>query len=121
MVATSTFGSKITAMKNAIELIEALCYKLRMFGIPIDGPANVFCNNKAVVKNCSTPESTLKKKHHSIAYYRNREAVASGLIRIAKEALLRSQSIAEEVGLSGLTEQEIDAEIKYLRDAEASD
>jgi hypothetical protein len=84
-VATSTFGSEITAMKNAIELIEALRYKLRMFGIPIDGAANIFCDNEAVVKNCSTPESTLKKKHHSIAYHRNREAVASGTVRIAKE------------------------------------
>jgi hypothetical protein len=27
----------------------------------------------------------LKKKHHSIAYHRNREAVASGTVRIAKE------------------------------------
>jgi hypothetical protein len=84
-VATSTFGSEITAMKNAIELIEALRYKLRMFGIPIDGAGNIFCDNEAVVKNCSTPESTLKKKHHSIAYHRNREAVASGTVRIAKE------------------------------------
>ncbi len=38
-----------------------------------------------MVKNCSTPESVLKKKHHSIAYHRNREAVAAGTVRIAKE------------------------------------
>ena len=37
-VETSTFGSEIVAMKNAIELIEALRYKLRMFGVEIDGP-----------------------------------------------------------------------------------
>ena len=30
-VETSTFGSEFTAMKNAIELIESLRYKLRMF------------------------------------------------------------------------------------------
>ncbi|KAL7507733.1 hypothetical protein ACHAWX_000699 [Stephanocyclus meneghinianus] len=84
-VATSTFGSKITAMKNAIEIIEALHYKLRMFGIPIEGPPYIFCNNEAVVKNCSNPESTLKKKHHLIAYHRNREAIASGTVCIAKE------------------------------------
>jgi hypothetical protein len=84
-VEASTYGSEITAMKTAIEMIEALRYKLRMFGVPIDGPANVFCDNKAVYKNCSIPESTLKKKHHSIAYHRNREAVAAGTVRLAKE------------------------------------
>ena len=72
-------------VKNAIELIEALRYKLRMFGIPIDGPTNIFCDNEAVTKNCSIPESTLRKKHHSIAYHRNREAVASGTVRMTKE------------------------------------
>jgi hypothetical protein len=84
-VESSTFGSEIVAMRSAVDLIESLRYKLRMFGIPIEGPTNVFCDNEAVTKNCGTPESTLKKKHHSIAYHRNREAVAAGTIRIAKE------------------------------------
>ena len=84
-VETSTFGSELIALKNAIELIKSLRYKLRMFGVPIEGPANIFCDNEAVYKNCSIPESTLKKKHHSIAYHFNREAVASGTVRIAKE------------------------------------
>ena len=84
-VEVSTFGSEITAMKNAVELIEALRYKLRMFGVPIEGPTNIFCDNEAVTKNCSDPTSTLKKKHHSIAFHRNREAVAAGTCRIAKE------------------------------------
>jgi hypothetical protein len=84
-VETSTFGSEFIAMKTAVEMIEALRYKLRMFGIPIDGPANVFCDNEAVYKNTSRPESVLKKKHHSIAYHRSREAVAAGVIRVAKE------------------------------------
>ena len=44
-----------------------------------------FCDNEAVYKNCSMPESTLRKKHHSIAYHRAREAVAAGTMRIAKE------------------------------------
>jgi hypothetical protein len=84
-VETSTFGSEIVAMKNATELIEALRYKLRMFGVEIDGPTDIFCDNEAAVKNCSNPESTLKKKHHSIAYHCNREAVASETVRITKE------------------------------------
>ena len=84
-VEASTFGSEFQAMKNAIELSEALRYKLRMFGVPIDGPTNIFCDNEAVYKNTSLPESTLKKKHHSIAYHRCREAVAAGTVRVAKE------------------------------------
>jgi hypothetical protein len=84
-VEASTFGSEITAMKNAIELIESLRYKLRMFGVPIEGPTNVFCDNEAVCKNTTKPESVLNKKHHSIAYHRGREAVAAKTIRVSKE------------------------------------
>jgi hypothetical protein len=81
-VETSTFGSEFIAMRIAIEMIEAMHYKLRMFGIPIDGPANVFCDNKSVATNSTVPDSTLKKKHNAIAYHRVREAVAAGTIRI---------------------------------------
>ena len=84
-VESSTFGSEIVALKNAIEMIEGLRCKLRMFGVPILGPTNAFCDNEAVAKNCLIPESTLKKKHHSIARHRNREAAAAGTVRIAKE------------------------------------
>jgi len=84
-VETSTFGSEFVALKVCTEMIEGLRYKLRMFGIPIDGPTNVFCDNQAVVKNTTVPESMLKKKHNSIAYHRVREAVAAGTMRIAYE------------------------------------
>jgi hypothetical protein len=87
-VEASTFGSEFTAMKNAVEMIEALRYKLRMFGVPIEGPTNVFCDNEAVCKNTTRPESTLTKKHHSIAYHRSREAVAAGTVRVSKEDTL---------------------------------
>ena len=40
-----------------------------MFGIPIDGPADVFCDNQGVVKNTSLPESMLSKKHNAINYH----------------------------------------------------
>ena len=84
-VETSTFGSEFVAMRIAVELIEALRYKLRMFGVPIEGPTNVFCDNEAVTKNSIYPESTLAKKHNAIAYHRTREAVAAGTIRVTKE------------------------------------
>ena len=56
-----------------------------MFGVPIDGSTDIFCDNEAVYKNSSTPESRLRKKHHSISYNMIREAVASGACRMAKE------------------------------------
>ena len=56
-----------------------------MFGVPIEGSTNVFCDNKAVTKNAIYPESTLKKKHNTIAYHRTREAVAAGTIGVTKE------------------------------------
>jgi hypothetical protein len=84
-VETSTFGSEFVALRIATELIQGLRYKLRMMGVPLDGPANVFCDNQAVVLNASLPESTLKKKHVAICYHRIREACAMDMIRIAKE------------------------------------
>ena len=53
-------------MKTAIEQIEAMRYKLRMMGIPMEGPTNVFCDNESVFINSTHPESTLKKKHNVI-------------------------------------------------------
>ena len=56
-----------------------------MFGVPIDGSTDMFCDNEAVYKNASMPESQLRKNHHSIAYHMSRESVASGASRIDKE------------------------------------
>ena len=55
---TSTFGSEFIAMRMAVEHIEVLRYKMRMFGIPIEGPTYVFCNNEAMFKSTTIPEST---------------------------------------------------------------
>ena len=68
-VEAATFGSEMVALRICKELIVALRYKLRMFGVEIDGPANVFCDNCGVVKNVSIPESTLMKKHNAINYH----------------------------------------------------
>ena len=84
-VETSTFGSEFCAMKTAIDIIEGVRYKLRMMGIPLNGPTSVFCDNQSVVKNTTAPESVLKKRHNAIAYHRAREAQAAGIIRVAWE------------------------------------
>ena len=69
-IESSTFGSEFVAAKIAVELNESLRYKLRMFGIPIEGPTNGFCDNAGLIKNVTRPESTLQKKHNSIAYHK---------------------------------------------------
>ena len=79
-VEASTFGAEFVALRVASELITSLRYKLRMLGIPIDGPANVFCDNESVWKNSTFAESTLKKKHLSICFHTIRECVAAGIV-----------------------------------------
>ena len=85
-VETSTFGSEFVALKAAVEMIEGLRYKLRMLGVEVNGPTNVFCDNESVVKNATVPESSLKKKHNAICYHMARETQASGIVRIAWQA-----------------------------------
>ena len=53
-----------------------------MFRVPINGPADVFCDNQSVVTNVSIPSSVLNKKHNSICYHRVREAHKAGTIRV---------------------------------------
>jgi hypothetical protein len=81
-VEASTFSAEYVALKTAIEPIEGLRYKLRMFGIPIEKSTVVFFDNQAVDLNSTHAESTLKCKHVSIAYHRCREAQAAGHIQI---------------------------------------
>ncbi len=50
-VETSSFGSEFVTLHIAVELIESIRYKLCMFGIPIQGAANVYCDNASVVVN----------------------------------------------------------------------
>ena len=79
-VESSTFGSEFVALRIAAEQIISLRYKLRMFGIPVEGFANVFCDNESVFKNATLAESRLKKKHNSICFHRVREAVAASVM-----------------------------------------
>ena len=75
-VETSSFGSELAAMKTAVELVEGLRYKLRMMGVPLDGPTHIKADNMSVIYNCSNPASQLKKKSNAIAYHYVRERCA---------------------------------------------
>jgi hypothetical protein len=84
-IETSTFGTEFGALKIAVEMNEASFYKLRMIGVPIDGPTNEFCDNRSVVTNSVIPQFTVNKKNNSSAYHKVQDSVASEAIRIAHE------------------------------------
>ena len=81
-VESPSFKSEYIALRICTEMIEALRYKLRCFGIPIDGPCDVYCDNQSVVTNSSVPTSVLNKRHNAICYHRVREAQAADTIRV---------------------------------------
>ena len=54
MVESSTFGDKFVALWIATKLLLSLCYDLRMFGIPVNEPTNVFFDNEAYIYQVST-------------------------------------------------------------------
>jgi len=84
-IETSSFGSEFSAMKTAVEMVKGLRYKLRMMGVPINGPCNVKADNMSMVRNSSIPELQLKKKSNSIAYHCVREQTAAGVVIINYE------------------------------------
>jgi hypothetical protein len=75
-VESSSFGSEFVAMKQCCEYLRGLRYKLRMMGIPCDGPAYILGDNQSVLANTTVPDSTLKKKSQSICYHYVREGAA---------------------------------------------
>ncbi|KAL7545122.1 hypothetical protein ACHAWF_008480 [Thalassiosira exigua] len=81
----SPYGAELVAMRIARDMIDELWLKLKSMGVPMVGPANLFCNNQGVVKNTHIPESMISKKHNSVNYHIVREAVAAGILRVAKE------------------------------------
>jgi hypothetical protein len=79
-VETATYGSEFVAAKTATEQIIDLRYTLRMFGVPLDGPAWMFGDNNSVVISSTIPHSTLMKRHNALAYHRVREAIAAKIL-----------------------------------------
>ena len=61
---TSVFGAEFVAMKQGVEALRGLRYKLRMMGVPISGPSFIYGDNMSVIHNTQRPKSTLKKKAH---------------------------------------------------------
>ena len=81
-IESSTYGAELVALRIAVEMVMEYRYKLRMMGMPVEGPDTILCDNKSAVLNTTLPSSTLKKKHNAIAYHKTREAVAANIIKI---------------------------------------
>jgi hypothetical protein len=81
-IETSVFGTEFVTMKHGIKALRGLHYKLRMMGVPLTGPSFIYGDNKSQVTSSSVPESTLKKKSHSICYHAIHESVSMGESRI---------------------------------------
>ena len=84
-VEISTFGSEMVAMKTAVELSIGPRYKLKMMGVPVEGPVRIKGDNMSVISNESIPASALKKKSQSIAYHFIREQSARDVIYVSYE------------------------------------
>ena len=83
---TSAFSAEFVALKECIEDIEGIRFKLRMFGVPIheeNSAMHIFADNQSMVKNASYVESTLNKKHSSVAYHFTRWNVAAKVCTVA--------------------------------------
>ena len=75
-IETSVFGADFVAMKQGMEAVRVLRYKLRMMGVRTSSPTYVYGDNMSVIHNTQRPESTLRKKSNSICYHAVRELVA---------------------------------------------
>ena len=77
-IEASVFGAECVAMKQGMECLQELRYKLRMMGVAVSGPSYIYGDNMSVIHNTQQPESMLKKKSNSICYHAICEAVAMG-------------------------------------------
>ena len=77
-IETSVFGAEFVVIKQGIEKLRGLRYKLCMMGVPLTGPSFIYGDNKSQITNSAKPESTLKKNCNSICYHAVQESVAMG-------------------------------------------
>ena len=49
-------------IKNGVETLCGIWYKLKMMGVPIEGPRYIYGDNMSVIYNISRPESVLSKR-----------------------------------------------------------
>ena len=77
-VVTSVFGAEFVIMKQDIDALGGLRYKLRMMGILISDPSYIYGDDMSVKHNTSRLESVLRKKSNSVCYHAVCESVTMG-------------------------------------------
>ena len=75
------------AMRITSDIIPALHYKLKRFGVLLDRLSDAMCDNQGVVKKKILTQCTLGKKHNAVNYHVVREAYTSGILPVGKEDL----------------------------------
>jgi hypothetical protein len=58
-IETSVFGAEFVVIKQGIERLRGLRYKLCMMGVPLTGPSFIYGDNKSQITNVTKSESTL--------------------------------------------------------------
>ena len=117
-VESSSFGSEYIALRICTEMVETLRYKLRCFGVPIEGACDVMCDNISVITNSSVPTSVLNKRHNAICYHRIREAQAAGVIRVGW--IEGKENVADLFTKTTLSNENKSRFIQFIIDDEAT-
>jgi len=76
-VETTSYGSEFTVARIGVDKVLAECYKLRALGVPIDGPAYMFGDNKSVVLSSTIRSHALNKRHNFLSSHRVQERIAA--------------------------------------------
>jgi len=76
-VETATYGSEFTVARIGVDKVLAERHKLRALGVPIDGPACMFGDNKSVVLSSTIPSHALNKRQNFPSHHRVRECIAA--------------------------------------------
>ena len=71
-------------MRIPTEMLLALRTHLRMLGVPLDGAADLLCNNLNLVMSSTIPASVLKK-NNAVSYHKVRETIAAKAMRVRHE------------------------------------
>ena len=75
-IESSFFGSEFVALKQGVETLWGLHYKLWMMGVEISAPSYIYGDNISVIHTIQWLESTLKLKSNSVCYHVVHELVA---------------------------------------------
>ena len=65
----AVFGAEFLAMKQGVEYLRGMKFKLQMMGVKIDSPTYIYGDNMSDIYNTYQTDSLLKKKSNSICYH----------------------------------------------------